>query len=222
MTVLTTPDTDDQPEQPPPISARSRRWITAGALLVVVAALGFLVAKVAVSALSPHLYAGTVLQGDDPAPSMEGLVFTDGAPVDLGAFGGEVLLVYFGYTNCPDVCPTTLATAARAVAGLDPEDRERTRLLMVSVDPARDGPDYLQTYMEFFDPSFLGATGDVDALDVVTSQYGVYYQLGKGEDYTVDHTASIMGIGTDGALRIIWPPDVTAEALTGDIAELLS
>jgi protein SCO1/2 len=97
---------------------------------------------------------------------------------------------------------------------------------MVSVDPERDQPDILQQYVELFNPGFDGVGGPAEAVDRVSSGYGVFYELepsaasGAG-DYLVDHTASLFGIGPDGALRIIWPPGVTADEIRADIEELL-
>ncbi len=223
---MTTPTADLPPaaDQTPNIEPnRARRRSGRMRVLAVVAAVvvGIAFAFLAIRAVRPHLYAGTVLQGDAPAPALEGLVRADGSSVDLADYEGDVLMVFFGYANCPDVCPTTMATAAQAMDSLSAEDRDRTRLLMVSVDPSRDTPEYLETFTSFFHPNFSGATGPVEAIDSAASQYGIFYQLGEGEDYTVDHTASLMGIAPDGVLRIVWPPEVTAEQLAGDIAELL-
>ena len=179
---------------------------------------------VAVQQFRPHLYAGTVLQSSESAPPLDSLRDATGAPVDLAAYDGDVVVLYFGYTNCPDVCPTTLSDLARARSGLSDGDQERVHVMMVSVDPARDDAASLQTYVEFFDPSFMGVTGEVADIDRVAAGYGVFYELGEGTvetGYTVDHTASLMAIGTDGALRVLWGPDVSSDALRDDLKELL-
>ncbi len=105
------------------------------------------------SAATPHLYAGTVLQQSTPAPSLDDLVFGDGSTVDLTAFDDEVVMLFFGYTSCPDVCPTTLSVASQAMAKLADDEAERVRLIMVSVDPERDDPADVQNYAGFFHPS---------------------------------------------------------------------
>lgn len=218
---------------PPPIdvddaeTSRTRRrpsWpITLGLLLTVVVA-GFFAARILVGLFQPHLYSGTVLQSPTPAPAMEGLVLANGEPLDMAAFEGDVVMLYFGYTNCPDVCPTTLSTAARARAALSEAEQERAHLVMVSVDPNRDPVDELQGYVEFFDPDFVGAGGTADDIATAAAQYGVYYVL-NGDDvdegYTVDHTANLLGVGPDGRLRVIWAPDVSSNALQADIEALL-
>ena len=186
---------------------------------------GVLVARLLLSLFQPHLYAGTVLQSPTPAPDMSSLSLASGEPLDIAGFEGDVVLLYFGYTNCPDVCPTTLSTAARARQGLSPTERDRTHVMMISVDPARDPLDELQAYVEFFDPDFIGVSGNDADIKRAATQYGVFYALGDGTEasgYTVDHTANLLGIGPDGRLRVIWAPDVTSDALQSDIEELLS
>ena len=202
-----------------------RRRLLIGVGLVIAVGLGLAVATVLVNAYRPHFYAGTVLQGDDPAPGLDELSYADGTAVDLGAYRDEVVLVFFGYTNCPDVCPLTLSDAARAIELMDDDDAERTNLLMVSVDPERDDLETLQAYVEFFDPGFRGVGGPTGAIDRAATTYGVFYQLGEPDadgGYLVDHTGALMGIGPDGALRVLWSQEVGPEALAADIHELLS
>jgi protein SCO1/2 len=187
------------------------------------AAIGLVVAWGAAGWLKPHLYAGTVLQQSDTAPPMDSLRYADGSAVDLSAYRGEVVLVYFGYTNCPDVCPTTLSAVAGALDRMGAEASD-VELLMVSVDPVRDEPGELETYLDFFEPRFAGVSGEPADIERVASLYGVFYELRDGSPdtgYLVDHTASLLGIGPDGALRVAWPPGVGADALAADLDELL-
>ncbi len=200
------------------VSRRSDRLLV-GSLLVAVVAAGVLVAPRIVAILQPHLYTGTVLQGSEPAPPLDELRGVDGAPVDVSAHEGSVLLVFFGYTNCPDVCPGTLARASLAIDQLG-DDGDRVDLLLVGVDPARDSAEDLETYVDLFDPRFDAATGDPGDLASVASRYGVYHDVVA--DGLVDHTASLIGIDPDGRLRILWPPDVDVDALTADLAALLA
>jgi protein SCO1/2 len=205
-------------------NAKQKRIFKTGLIALATIMLAVLVTRTVASALQPHLYAGTVLRGDVAATPMTGIALASGQPADLGAYEDQVVLVYFGYTNCPDVCPTTLSTSSAAIAKLSSDQRERVQLIMVSVDPDRDDVSSLQEYVEFFNPTFLGATGSVEDIDRVTSLYGVFYELGEGsasDGYVVDHTATLMGIGTDGVLRVVWPPDISASELSGDLDELL-
>ena len=204
--------------------SKQKRIIRTALVSVATIALAILVTRTVVSAVQPHLYAGTVLRGDQPATPMTGMTLASGQSLDLAEYDDQLVLVYFGYTNCPDVCPTTLSTASAAISKIPTDRQDDVQLIMVSVDPTRDDVTSLQEYVEFFDPTFLGATGSLEDIDRVTSLYGVFYELGEGsaeDGYVVDHTATLMGIGTDGVLRVVWPPDISASDLSGDLDELL-
>ncbi len=224
--------TQDDPDQTKPSEnhapRRSRRshwqWARLAALIGTAVFAGLIVARLGVGLLQPHLYAGTVLQSPTPSPEMDGLVLGNGEPMDMATFEGDVVLMYFGYTNCPDVCPTTLSTAARLREELSEQDRERVHVIMVSVDPERDPLGTLQSYVEFFDDDFLALGGAAEAIDRAAAQYGIYYAFSEPEadgSYTVDHTASLLGIGPDGHLRVVWGPDVDPNAFGADVRELL-
>lgn len=180
--------------------------------------------RMVAGSVSPHLYAGTILQDSAPAPALSGLEYVDGEAVDLGAYEGELVLLYFGYTSCPDVCPTTLSGVATAFDELDDVDRARVNLIMITVDPERDTRSTLENYVEFFDPTFRGARGSQSAIDAAAAQYGIFHEFGDptaGGWYPVDHTTTLLGISPEGSMRIVWPPGVTADQLTQDIKELL-
>lgn len=172
--------------------------------------------------LQPYPYSGTVMQAPKPAPSMDGLLYSDGTPVDISDFEGDLLLVYFGYTSCPDVCPTTLSQVAAARRRLG-DDADHVRLLFISVDPERDDLASLGDYAHAFDDSFQAATGDLDTLARVATQYGIFFAKDESLDdgYTINHTATLMGIGPDGHLRIVWPALLDVERLAADMRELL-
>ena len=191
------------------------------AVVVVLAAVLGIGAVLVGRSVRPHLYAGTVLQGNEPAPSMATLQLADGSPVDLARWEGRTVVVFFGYRNCPDVCPTTLATLARALERV--EDPQGVEVLMVTVDPERDTPTDLETHVEFFHPDFDGAWGEPDAVEDVASLYGVYFVENAPTEsgvVTFDHTATLIGIGPDGAVRIIWPPGIDADSLAADLDAL--
>lgn len=199
-----------------------KRLLIVGSILLIA---GFGAFQFGAGAVTPYLYSGTVLQTSTPAPALEGMSFSDGTQADLAAYVDDVVLLYFGYTNCPAVCPTALASVATALRDMDGAERDRVHLLMVSVDPERDSPDELQSYVEFFDPTFAGLSGSRENIDSVASQYGVFYELGEGTPetgYVVDHTATMLGIDTGGALRVVWPPTASGNDLQRDIEELLT
>lgn len=201
----------------------------AGILVAVAAGLlvVLLIGPRLIGAATPHFYAGTVLQQSAAAPSLDALEFGGGGSVDLRAYEGEVVMVYFGYTGCPDVCPTTLLDASNAIAELAQGEADRVRLIMVSVDPGRDDPATVDNYARSFHPSFMGATGTAsDVLDAAT-RYGIFYEIGEpydpssSDNYFVDHTSTLMAIDTTGALRVVWSPTVTPDEISGDLRELL-
>ncbi len=194
------------------------RWLWV--LIPLVTLLGVAVAYVL---FRPHTYAGAVLQAPEKAASMEGLVFSDGTPADLNRFADQVVLVYFGYTHCPDICPTTLVRAAEAKEAMG-SDGDDLQVLMVSVDPERDTVEALDEYMAFFDDTFLGVTGSEENLDRVATLYGIGVIRKEGtveSGYTVDHTGTLLAIDPAGFLRVIYPNDVDADALASDLKELL-
>lgn len=197
-----------------------RRWL----LVPVVVVAGVVVAVLAQRVMAPHLYSGTVLQAPETAPSTAGLRFADGTSFDVGASAGEVTVLFFGYTNCPDVCPTTLSVLRRAVDDLGGR-ADGVNVVFVSIDPERDSASVADAYAKSFDPRFSGVSGASEDVERVASLYGVYAAAGQadaGGFYTVDHTATLMGIDTSGHLRIVWPPEVTAEQLSADLDALLS
>lgn len=202
-------------------SVRSPRRRRAEWLMIV--AVGLIGLGVGVLLFRPHTYAGTVLQSARPAPALEGLTFSNGEPADLGIFEGDVVLMYFGYTHCPDICPTSMATIARARESLG-DDAERVRGLLVTVDPERDTPEALNRYLANFDRSFLGVYGPEETLMATAMLYGIHSEVHEEAEavgYTVDHTGTIIAIGPDGHVRVLYSHTVDADALSADLAELL-
>lgn len=192
--------------------------------LFVLAILAGLVATPFVARLfHPHAWAGTRLPNAEAAAPFDGLLLDNGEPARLDAHRGEVVLIYFGYTFCPDVCPLTLSVAATAIEELG--DRgDDVQLFMVTLDPERDGLAELGTYVRHFDPDFRGVGGEIDDIADVAALYGVFHEQQAADDngfYLVDHTATLLGVGPEGNLDVIWSPNVTSDDLRGDIEELL-
>lgn len=201
---------------------RRSRWRFA-ALLLGALLLGGLGGRALVGMFRPHFYAGTVLRSDTPAPPLDGLTFGDGTPAGLAPFAGDVVVLYFGYTSCPDVCPTTLSAIAEARRQLG-DAADRVHVIMVSIDPDRDTASSTGEYVAHFDPDFLGAAGSKDAVTAVAALYGVFFAPGEvlaGGVATMDHTATVLGIDADGHLRVVWDPTVTADQLAADLDDLL-
>ncbi|MFZ1900262.1 MAG: SCO family protein [Azonexus sp.] len=125
-------------------------------------------------------------------------------PVSLKDFRGKVVLVYFGYTYCPDICPTSLAATAEGLRQLTPEELVRVAMIFVSVDPKRDTPARLKEYVNFFHPAIVGLTGAPEEIAAIAKRYGVFYAEQKvetaGDGYVVDHSADTYIISTAGQL----------------------
>ena len=125
-------------------------------------------------------------------------------PVALQDFRGKVVLVYFGYTYCPDICPTSLAATAEGLKLLTPEELARVAVIFVSVDPERDTPARLKEYGEFFHSAIVGVTGTAAEVAAIARRYGVFYARQPvetaGGGYVVDHTSDTYIIRADGRL----------------------
>lgn len=143
-----------------------------------------------------------------------------GGPVALQDFRGKVVLVYFGYTYCPDVCPTSLAATAEGLKLLSPEELARVAVIFVSVDPERDTPARLREYGEFFHPAVVGVTGTPEELAAIARRYGVFYArqpvATAGGGYVVDHSSDTYVVAPDGRLdgkiaHAVPPEQVAAE-----------
>ena len=157
------------------------------------------------------------------APYGQSLELTDhtGRPRTLEEFRGKAVVLFFGFTHCPDVCPTTLADIAQAVQSLGP-DAERVQVLMVSVDPERDTAQSLARYVTAFDPRFLGLRGDLAATRRVAGEFKIYFEKRKhGESYTVDHSAQSYVIDPQGKLRLLVRHERIAQDLAADLRTLL-
>jgi len=124
--------------------------------------------------------------------------------VSLSDFKGKVVAIYFGYTKCPDVCPTNLSFLSSAIAQLSPEEKKQFQSIFISVDPGRDSPDVLADYVKFFDDEMIGLSAAPDDIDPVVAQYGAYYEKVSYSNsaliYGVDHTSETYIVGKDGKL----------------------
>ena len=147
---------------------------------------------------------------------------TDGAPLLLSHYRGKVVVLAFGYTSCPNVCPATLAVLAeahRALGKLAPE----VQVIYLTVDPERDDAQRLKDYLAAFDPTFLGGTGTPNQMAAVRQSYGVTAQkVGSGKDYAVAHSSFVYLITRDGRLRALMPFGHRADDYAHDISLMLN
>ncbi len=144
-----------------------------------------------------------------------------GKPRRLEDWRGKVVVLFFGFTHCPDVCPTTLSDLSHAIKKLGPE-ADRVQMLMVSVDPERDTPEALAKYVTAFDPRFLALRGDLEATRKVAGEFKIYFEKRKqGDSYTVDHSAQSYVIDPRGRLRLLVRHDRIGSDLPHDLKILL-
>ena len=146
-----------------------------------------------------------------------------GKPARLADFRGKAVVLFFGYTQCPDVCPTTLATLRETMKLLG-DDARRVQVLFVTVDPARDTPALLAQYVPAFDPSFLGLYADEKGIAALAKDFKVFYKKVGGQtatSYTMDHSAGSYVFDTQGRVRLYTRYGSGAAALASDIQLLL-
>ena len=146
----------------------------------------------------------------------------DGRMRDLSEFKGKVVFVFFGFTQCPDVCPTTMAELAELRRRLGP-DGEKVQGVFVSVDPERDTPEVLKGYLTAMDPSFVGLTGSPDEIKAGAKECKVFYQKVETPSggYTIDHTAGSYIFDPQGQVRLFARYGMPIDQLTADVRQLL-
>jgi len=170
-------------------------------------------------AAQPGLKAGQ-FDPPHPAPDFQ-LQGSDGRPLSLAAFKGRVVLLFFGFTHCPEVCPTTLATLAQVRKQLG-ADAARLQVVYITVDPERDSVQRMAAYLRGFDTGFIGGTGTEAQLAAVRQRYGVHMKrIPMGGSYGVDHGTSVYVIDREGKLRAMMPYGHAAADFVGDVRQLL-
>jgi len=141
----------------------------------------------------------------------------------LADFRGKLVALFFGYTHCPDVCPTTMADFAAAMKSMGP-DANKVQVLFVTVDPERDTPALLKQYVPSFHPTFLGLRPTPAQLKLLAAEYKVVYQKNPGDEkgnYVMDHSAGTYIYDTQGRLRLLMPYGSSAQVIARDFASLL-
>ena len=148
----------------------------------------------------------------------------NGQPRTLGDFKGKVTVVFFGYTQCPDVCPTTMAELAQVKKALGAEG-DKLQAVFVSIDPERDTPEILKSYMASFDPNFVALRGTLAQTQATAKEFKVYFAKvpGKAEgSYTMDHSAGAFIFDAKGNVRLFERYGAGAEGLTADVKALIA
>lgn len=165
----------------------------------------------------PAPFSGTVLEAPYQVPDID-LTDTDGEPFSLAADTDERLtLVFFGYVNCPDICPAVLNHLASALTRLDDADREDVQVVFVTSDPERDTPEAIRTYLDRYDESFVGLTSDLDTIVEVGRDLAV----GIDRQDPGGHTTTIIGIDSGDEAPVFWRQDTSPKQYADDIHTLL-
>ena len=144
-------------------------------------------------------------------------------PASAADSAGKLRLLYFGFSHCKNVCPTTLATLGRSIARLGP-DADKVRVLFVSVDPARDTPEILHQYTAHFGPQIQGLTGSQQQLRTLSQRYRVSYSYGPKDNdgnYMVYHSSAVFVFDGQGRIRLLLDNDLGDEAIAADLRRLL-
>jgi protein SCO1/2 len=202
------------------MSAARLLWLAVGAAALAIGAAGYAVLRLSAA---PAQFNATDVTG---VPWGKELRLTDhtGRPRTLEDFRGKVVMLFFGFTHCPDVCPTALATIAQA-RGLLGEDARRVQGLFVTVDPKRDTPQVLAKYVTAFDPSFLGLHGDEAATERAAREFKIFYHAhapNTHSAYGVDHSGQVYVIDAKGRLRLyVKSHDAAPEAIAHDLRLLV-
>jgi len=201
----------DAPVQEPPATGRMRLspWVVALTIATI--------AGVVASLLMWHTGDGSNYDfygqwiGKD-APDFT-LTDQNGRPLQLSSLHGDVVLLTFGFTHCPNICPTTMANLAGIINSLPPAERQRVRVCFITVDPARDRPPQMKDYVGFYSKSFTGLTGSADDIAKVAKDYGAYYEAQMQDSqvannyYTIIHSAYVYLIDPNGQFALLYNND---------------
>ena len=192
-------------------------WIGGGivALVAVVAVLSLIFAK-------PPSFRGTLYGEPFPSAAEIGLIKADGKTFRLSEQRGKIVLLFFGYTSCPDVCPTTLAEMTQVMNELGTAS-QNVQVVFVSVDPRRDTPEKIQEYASRFNPTFIGLSGSQEELEPIWQSYSIFRAEVNSDSamgVIIDHTARLYLIDTDGNLRLSYAYGAPVKDIVHDI-ELL-
>lgn len=185
-------------------------------LVVVAAVISYAVAK-------PPSFRGTSYGEPYPPAAEIELTRADAEIFRLSNLRGKIVLLFFGYTSCPDVCPTTLAEMTQVINDLG-DASQQVQVVFISVDPKRDTPAKVQEYAAKFNPGFIGLSGSQTELEPIWQSYSIFraeVQTDSAMEYTVDHTARLYLIDMDGNLRLSYAYGTPVEDIVHDIEILL-
>lgn len=191
-------------------------------LLGIAILVGFGIVYTTLTYARPYTYQGSLIEPPVPAPDFE-LVDQDGQLFSLSEHKDKVILIFFGYTHCPDVCPVTLTDFKKIKAQLGNQSKD-VIFLFITTDPERDTTEQLMNYLKNFDPEFIGLTDERSAMEPIWQDYGVYQakvESGDPDNYLVDHSARTYIIDKNGGLRLTYLFGTGSEVIAEDVAHLL-
>jgi protein SCO1/2 len=207
--------------------AGMRRMLVAAFALVLALLVSFLAARYTAYRTVQVSYYGQALVPAKEAFDFH-LVDQQGKAFQLSQLHGKAVLFSFGFTHCPNVCPTTLSDLAKVYRALPQEDRSKVQVLFVSVDPRRDRPETMKNYVPYFDNSFIGLTGTETQIAEAAKAYGAYYEIvrdpGQNPDaYSVNHSAFTYLISPDGKWKLLYNFDQLSDSnkMVRDIEQVL-
>ena len=190
-------------------------WVVSAAIAMSVAVAGVAIRK-------PVTYNGTHLS--PPMPTTPFTLESGSGTVSLADLNGRAVVLFFGYTSCPDICPTSLLRLDDALDKLG-RRAEDVQVVFVSVDPERDTPERAHGYATAVDPRFVGLSGSPQEIEQVASQFGIYHARAEGSvatGYSVDHTATMTVLDRQGRVALLWGPEVGPAAMAEDLRALLA
>ncbi len=210
----TTPEAEQEPET----RSRNKTIIIALAATAVGIGLGYLLLQMII----PYQYHGSTISSSQPMTNFT-LAGPGGEPVSLIDYRGKVVLIYFGYTFCPDVCPATMVELKAAMEDLGPK-ADDVQVIMITLDPERDTWEVLQEYVQHFNPDFIGLTGSEDEIITVAAPFGVFFEKEEGTaetGYLLSHTATVAALDKEGKLRLLFPFGTPGKDIAADVKQLL-
>ncbi len=197
------------------------RLLVAAAILALL--LGLALALLQRPAAPPQDLQATLLSEPRPLAPFQ-LIDHHSQPFDNSGLAGHWTFMFFGYTHCPDVCPTTLSVLNSVARRIGEQSPARdARFLFVSVDPARDTPEQLGKFVPFFNPAFMGVTGDAEAIRGLTRQLGILYLLGEANSeggYLVDHSAAILLLDPQGRFYALFSPPHDPDTMAKEFRQM--
>jgi len=194
---------------------KSGFWVLIFLVAMVGIVFGFVIQR-------PYSFNGSLIDPAIPAPTFT-LLSSQGGDYKLENNTGKFLLIFFGYTHCPDVCPTTLYEMKEIKARLK-NNAEHVEFIFITVDPERDTQEQMSRYLSTFDQSFFGLTGEIDQLEKVWKDYGVFREIQKTQSsmgYLVDHTSRLYLVNSEGELMLTYLYETSIDELVSDLNYLI-